>query len=315
MKKIVVIGGGSGIFNLLRGLKKYDCDITAIVSMMDSGGSTGVLRNEYGILPPGDIRKCLVALSESTDLMKDLFEHRFEGNGSLGGHSFGNLFLTALNYVTGSDENAILEASKILNIRGKVVPVTLDDSHLCVELEDGQKIIGETNIDIPKHNPELRIKKAFLSNPAKAHYGAIKAIEYADIVVIGPGDLFTSVVPNLLVEGISDALKKTNAKKVYVCNLMTKNGETNFFNAEDFVDVIEQYSKTKMDYVLVHDHSLYKVPKETLDRYRQETAHIVRFNESSKVWDYSKLIVDDYISHPSILRHDPEKLSKKILKL
>ncbi|MBT7903681.1 YvcK family protein [Candidatus Woesearchaeota archaeon] len=314
MKKIVVIGGGSGIFNLLRGLKKKECKVTAIVSMMDSGGSTGVLRDEYGILPPGDVRKCLVALSESSELMKDLFQYRFPVGG-LKGHSFGNLFLTALTQLTGSEEQAILEAGRVLKIKGLVIPVTLDKCNLCAELENGAVVKGETNIDVPKHDPNLKIDKMFLEPGANAHYGAIKAIEYADLVVIGPGDLYSSLVPNLLVKGISDALQKSSATKIYVCNLMTKHGESTGFCASDFLRVVKLHSGVRFDHVICNDFSQVILPRETLDKYAKEKAYPVVVDFEKLKFNGINIISKNLLSNLKLLRHDPKKISDLIYSL
>ena len=222
VKKIVTIGGGAGSFTVLKGLKKYPIAITAIVTTFDSGGSSGLLRDEFGILPPGDVRRCLVALSEEEKILRRLFMFRFEKKSSLQGHSFGNLFLTALSSIFKDDNLAIEKAGELLNINGKVLPVSLSKSHLCATLEDGTIIEGETNIDIPKHDSESKIKKIFLEPKAKLNSKARKAIMEADIIVVGPGDLYTSIIPNFLVGGMLEAMKKTKAKKIYIANLMTK---------------------------------------------------------------------------------------------
>lgn len=306
MKNIVVIGGGSGIFNILIGLKKYDLNITSIVSMADNGGSTGILRNEFGILPPGDIRRSLVALSDSTNVMKDLFQYRFEADSSLRGHSFGNLFLTALKGITGSDEKAILEAAEILKIRGKVLPVTLDNVHLCAKLENGETIKGETDINIPKHNS--KIKEIFLEPKARAYFGAVKAINDADIIVIGPGDLYTSIIPNLLVDGIKESIIKSKAKKIYICNLMTKHGETDNFSVSDFFSEVEKYlGNNVIDFVVYNDSN---IPKETLERYTKENQSPVLVGNENK-----KFVKGDFVKNREILRHDPDAIARFILDL
>lgn len=306
MKNVVVIGGGSGIFNILVGLKKYNLNIRSIVSMADSGGSTGILRNEFGVLPPGDIRRSLVALSDSTTIMKELFQYRFNIDSSLKGHSFGNLFLTALKAITGSDEKAILEAAEILKIRGKVLPVTLDDVHLCARLENGAVIKGEANISMPKHNS--KIKEIFLEPKARVYFGAARAIEEADIIVIGPGDLYTSIIPNLLVEGISDSIKKSKAKKIYICNLMTKYGETDNFSVNDFFNEIEKYlGKNVIDFV-VYNKS--EIPMEILEKYSKENQFPVEIKEENK-----KFVKGDFIKNREILRHDPDITARFILDL
>ncbi|RME55163.1 YvcK family protein [Candidatus Woesearchaeota archaeon] len=305
MKKVTVIGGGTGTYTILRGLKNYNIDITAIVSMSDNGGSTGILRDEFGILPPGDIRKCIVALSESSEIMKKLFEYRFN-KGFINGHSLGNLLLTALEDITGSYDNAIKYASKILNIKGNVIPVTLSNCQLHAILENGQVIKGETNIDIPKHNANIKIKNVYLNPESEANPEAIKKIKESDLIIIGPGDLYTSIIPNLLVKGITEAIKESKAKKVYVCNIMTKYGETNNFKLSDFIETIEQYlGKNVIDYVLANNG---KLDKNILKMYEQEKSFPVDINKSS-----NKIILKDLVSRNNLARHDPEKTAKAIL--
>lgn len=275
MKKIVVIGGGTGVFTVLSGLKEDPAyDLAAIVSMADDGGSTGVLREEFGILPPGDVRRALVALSHSDNKMvSELFNFRFEEKSSLKGHSLGNLLLTALYRITGDWREALREAVEILNVHGEVIPVTLDKTRLHAQLEDGQIIEGETNIDIPKHDPRLKIEKLYLSPSATANEDAIRIIKDADYVIIGPGDLYTSLLPNLLVSGIPEALRSTKAKVIYITNIMTKYGETNNFKASDFAKVIESYlGENVLDYIIVN---VEKMSGKTLERYREENVDYV----------------------------------------
>ena len=206
-QKIVVIGGGTGTFVALSGLKKYEVDLSAIITMMDSGGSSGKLRDELGVLPPGDVRQCLVALAKSPKLLREMFNYRFE-EGGLKGHTFGNIFLSTLTKTTGSMKMAIEEVGKILRIHGRVIPVTYDKSDLCIELEDGTIIEGETHIDeVESREKRAKIIRAFLKPEAKANPDAVTAIKEADAIIIGPGDLYTSIIPNLLVKGISAAIK------------------------------------------------------------------------------------------------------------
>ena len=311
MKKIVVIGGGTGSFTILRGLKKYDIKLSCIVSMADDGGSTGILRSEFGILPIGDVRRCLLALADNTGTLNKLFTYRF--GEQLSGHSFGNLFLTALKEITGSMETAIKEAERILKTRGHVLPVTFDDIKLFAELETGEIITGETNIDIPKHNAETPIKRVFLEPKAYAYHKAIEAIHNADLVVIGPGDLFTSVIPNLLVEGISEAICNTKAKKVYVCNLMTKYGETNDYKVQDFYNkLIEYLGKPCIDHVL---YNINDIPKDLLLRYAEQKQFPVKFDPSKKINGNPEFVAGDFINVTDIARHNSEKLARKIMEL
>src|SRR3989304_5233476 len=230
-KKIVVLGGGTGNFVILRGLKKYDVDLSAIVSMADSGGSTGILRDELGVLPPGDVRQCLVALSDSSRLMRSLMNYRFE-NGNLGGHSFGNLLLSALEKVTGSFEKAVEEVGRILYIKGKVIPVTLNQVHLKMILNNRKVLEGEAEVYLSKEISN-GYKSIFLEPFPKVNPKVIDEIMNADVVVLGPGGLYTSLIPILLVEGVSDALIKTDAQSIFVVNLMNRTGQTTGYSVSD----------------------------------------------------------------------------------
>src|SRR3989344_297873 len=237
----VVMGGGTGTFTVLSALKAYDVQLSAIVSMADDGGSTGILRDQYGVLPPGDVRRALVALSEASVELRELFNYRFS-SGDFAGHSFGNLFLSTLEKIQGNFGSAVEEASRILNVKGNVIPVTLGNVRLYARLQDGTTLSGETNIDIPKRGrSRAPIDTVWLRPKAKINPHAEKAIMDADVVVIGPGDIYTSIIPNLLVSGVPKALQQSKARKVYVCNLMTKFGETQNFTAMNFLDAIERY--------------------------------------------------------------------------
>lgn len=311
MRNIVVIGGGTGTFVVLVGLKKYTRNLTAIVSVTDSGGSSGILRDELGVLPPGDIRRCLVALSNSDKLMRDLFNYRFKGGG-LKGHSFGNLFLSALEKLTGSFKKAVVEASKILSTDGEVIPVANRQTNLCAMLENGQMIKGEANIDIPKHDGNLKIKKVWLQPNIKATPQALEAIKKAELIVIGPGDLYTSIIPNLLIQGLSKAIKNSKAKKIYVCNLMTKFGETNGFCVSDFVKTMEKYlGRNVIDYVIFNKGNL---PKRLLEKYASQKEFPVRCDIKEGLnQDNPKYLGADIASHRTLIRHHPDKLAKLIL--
>lgn len=314
MKKVVTIGGGSGSYTILQGLKEFPLDITAVVTMFDSGGSSGILRDEMGILPPGDVRRCLVALSDETQqkILRDLFNFRFEENGSMSGHSFGNLFLAALSSIYGSDIAAIQRASELLDLKGKVLPVSVDKSHLHAELEDGTKIVGETNIDIPQHDGNLRIKNVFLEPPAHIYEETDAAIREADLIVIGPGDLYTSLVPNLLVDGMSDALKSRKGKVVVVCNLMTKWGETAGFAASDFVRELLKYSGLpKFDYVLCNTAPM---DERLVKAYEAEKKQPLMYDDALNALA-DKVITGGYFSEADIARHDSEKVARTISEL
>lgn len=308
MKSVVVIGGGTGVFTVLSGLRQYPLNLTAIVSMSDDGGSTGVLREEFGVLPPGDIRRALIALSDADKTLADLFNYRFKEGSSLKGHSLGNLLLTALERITGSFNDGIKEAVRILNVKGQVIPVTLTPSRLCAILEDGTKIEGETNIDIPKHNPNLKITKVFLDPEVDANPEALQAIKNADVVILGPGDVYTSILPNLAVKGIINSIKKSKGKVFYIANIMTKYGETNNFKASDFLNKIEdQVGEARINKCFVNT----RKPKNTkiIDRYKKEH---VEFVENDFLNSDKKIVAGDFLRHGMFLRHDPEKLAKKI---
>jgi uncharacterized cofD-like protein len=302
MQKIVVIGGGSGIFNVLKGLKFFeDVEVTVLVSVADDGGSSGLLRDEYGFLPAGDVRKSLVALSNTPKIMRDLFNYRFK-EGSVSGHSFGNLFLTALNDVAGSFEQAIATAGKILNVRGKVYPISLNNFRLCAELSDGSIVKGETNIDVPKHDPTLKIKKLFLDSEANIFSKARRAILNADKIVIGPGDLYTSLVPNLLVKGVVNSITDSSAKKIYVCNLMTKYGETDGFKVGDFLQVLSEY--VSFDYILINKVKFYE---KVLEKYSKEKAFPVEIDVEGVLGEFAEI--------GEIIRHHPYNTAKVIVDL
>ena len=283
--KIVVIGGGTGTYTVLTGFRDFPVDLTAIVSMFDSGGSSGRLRDEFGILPPGDVRQALLALSKlpvDKLILRQLLDYRFSNGIGLKGHSFGNLLLTALTEITGRSDLAIEQAAKILDVQGQVLPVSLDNCHLCARLEDGTIIKGETNIDIRRVRPQLKILDVFLDPPARIFSGAKKAILEADLIILGPGDLYTSTIPNLLVEGVCQAISRSQAKVFYVCNLMTKHGETDGFLVSDFIREIQRYlgsAAKKLKKVLVNNY--WHVPKNLIVRYYQEKSYPVKYDRQN----------------------------------
>lgn len=313
---IVVIGGGTGTFMVLSSLKEYPVNLTAIVSMADDGGSTGILRDQYGVLPPGDVRRALVALSQESKTLRELFNYRF-GAGDLEGHSFGNIFLSALEKISGNFASAVKEASRVLNLKGSVLPVTLDNIRLNAKLADGKIIKGETNIDIPRGRARARIEKVWLSSSAKINPEAKKAILSADMIVIGPGDLYTSIIPNFLVNGVSLAVKKSKAKKVYVCNLMTKYGETHGFRAEDFLGEIEKYlGLGVLDFAIFNKRSPHT---SILARYKKEKAEFI---EPPKIGQHQmltiltkKIVLADLLAPGSFIRHDNKKLARVLISL
>ena len=314
MKKIVVIGGGTGVFTVLTGLKDYPFNLTAIVTTADDGGSSGILREEFGILPPGDIRRVLVALSSDSTVLANLFNYRFENGTGLKGHSFGNLFLTALERITGDFNQAVKEASKILGIKGTVIPVTLDYTRLFARLENDFLVVGESNIDVPKHDGTLFIKEIFLNPEPKANKEAIKAIKEADIIIIGPGDLYTSIIPNFLVKGIKEAVKKSQAKKVYICNIMTKFGETNNFMAHNFVEKIEEHlgDENILHVVIVNK----KRPSSSrLKKYFAENAKFVEFLPDKFEKKQFEIVLEDLGRDRGFIRHDSDKLALALSKI
>jgi uncharacterized cofD-like protein len=312
MKNIVVIGGGTGTFTVLSALKDHPVHLSAIISMADDGGSTGMLRDEYGVLPPGDVRRALVALSKSSQTMRDLFNYRFR-SGGLHGHSFGNLFLSALEKVTGSFAAAVEEASVILNISGEVVPVTLDNVRLHARLHDGSVVRGETNIDIPSPRERAAIKKVWLTPEARLNPAVRRTLANADLIVIGPGDLYTSLIPNLLVKGMKEEIKRSRAKKAYLCNLMTKRGETDGFAADDFVRTIESYlGKNVLDYAIFNNK---RPPVAVVKKYQREGAILIDAPKAARNGNVRYLLAP-LIDARSLIRHGPpQRLAKLLLSL
>lgn len=309
---ITVIGGGTGCFTVLTGLREYPVNLSAVIAMADDGGSTGVLREEFGILPPGDVRRVLVALAHSDNkLLSDLFNYRFS-EGGLRGHAFGNIMLTALERMTGSFENAIEEAGKILAVRGSVFPVTHDLARLCARLEDGSIITGEDHIYHPKHNREIKIKEVYLDRDADANPRAVNAILNADLVVIGPGDFYASVIPNLLVKGIAQAIRRARGKKVFVVNLTNKMGATNGFNSADFINAMEKYLGARaLDYAIINTK---KPSGDRLRKYEEEGAGFVIFPAPGKI-KKPMPILGDFLRRKGFVRHDSEKLAKVLVSL
>ena len=343
-KNVVTIGGGTGPFALLTNLKRYPCTITAIVTMSDSGGSSRRLMDEFGQLPLGDLRQALVALSRKGTLWREVFAFRFrQGQGmrqpagdtadapgsepsdsqaqrlarqaGVSGHSLGNLIISALQDINEGDLlRAIVDAQELLDTAGNVLPVTLSQSTLCAELENGEAICGETDIDTrgEKHPGSLApIKRVFLREEPEACADALKAIRRADVIVLGPGDLYTSILPNLLVKGIAEAIRASEARKVYVCNLMTKHGETDGFKASDFVRQIQRYLDGSLDRVIAHDGSF---PEHLLGRYAAQDQHPVALDEEELRSLVPEVIVDQVLAiHQGYLvRHDAARLARCI---
>lgn len=312
--RIVTIGGGHGLATLLTGLKEYTTNLKAIVTVADSGGSTGRLREEFDVLAPGDIRNCIVALADAPSLMGELFQFRFDKNSELKGHNFGNLFITAMTQLTGDFKKAVEESSKVLAIRGKVLPSTLNKVNLVAEYEDGTQVVGEAKIP----EKEVPIKRVYLASTAtdtsrkiQPTLEAIEVIKNAQIIAIGPGSLFTSILPNLVIKEIADAIAKSSALKVYVCNVMTQHGETDNYRASDHLKtLIEHTSPGIVDYCVVNN----KIPDESLlAKYKQEKA-FTTMADSLKIKGMGYKTIEGNILHTTdFVRHDPNKLAKVII--
>ncbi len=322
--KIVVIGGGTGTYNVLTGLKHLVSDLTVVVSMADSGGSAKKERDEFGLLPVSDVRKSLIALAEEekdSELMRSLFNFRFDEGVGITGMTFGNLFLVALSQVLGSQTKAIEEAGRILKIRGRVLPVSNERTNLVAEYENGLSVVGENEIDEPKHDGKLKIKKIYLLPAVKVSPEVLDAISAAGLIILGPGDLYTTILPNLVVSGLAKAITRSRAKKVYICNLMTKYGQTYGFTAAGHVKTLESYlGGCKLDKVIYNSTSL---PRPLLKRYENEydfpVADDLPRNKSIIRGDFlAKRIIrrqkGDRLKR-SFIRHDPEKLAAAIISL
>ena len=313
--KIVAIGGGTGLSTILRGLKEITSNITAVVTVMDDGGSSGKLRRELKMLPPGDIRNCIIALAEDESKIAEIFQHRFRKSGSLNGHSLGNLVIAAMKEMTGSFDKAIEEMSYVLNIRGQVLPATLEHADLVAEMEDGHLVKGESEIAADPR----RIKRMRLSKPKVTAYPKVlDEIKASDIIVLGPGSLFTSLIPNLLVEGIAEAIEKSEALKFYVVNLMTQPGETDNFTVSDHIKKLAEYIDISIfDYVITN---MAEVPTHLLKQYRKDHSVPVE-NDLSEENEWGLAVVRaplvdvvELEGKPTV-KHDAKKLAKLIVEL
>ena len=307
--RIVAVGGGTGLSMLLSGAKNITNNLTAIVSVGDDGGSSGRLREEMGILPPGDIRHCITALADDEDLVNKLFKYRFKNGEGLEGHSFGNLFLTALYDITGDMVSAVRASSRVLSIRGRVLPATLDDMKLVAEMEDGRIVHGESTI------PEAhgRIKRLF-TEPAncKALEDVIQAIRNADLIILGPGSLYTSVIPNLLVKQISEEIIKSKARKIYVCNIMTQPGETDNYTVSDHLKALIQHSGSNkiVDAVLVNDY----LPEKLADIYQKSGSYPVKLDTQEVKKLGIKIVAKKLIqdSKEGLVRHSSNRVARAV---
>ena len=312
-KKVVVIGGGTGLSTMLRGIKNYTNKITAIVTVADNGGSSGKLREEMGMIPPGDIRNCLVALANTEPVMRELLQYRFK-EGSLCGQSFGNLFLAALTDITGSFEKAVKLTSNVLAITGKVLPVTTENVHLHAIFENDYLVIGESQIAEYGKKTGLGIKNIALSPVLPRPLSeAVDALYDADMIILGPGSLYTSIIPNLLVDEIAYHIVAAKAEKVYVSNIMTQPGETTHFTLEKHIEVLEGYlgSKTIKKVIINNE----KISDEVLHEYMLDGAKLLTVDEKHPIWNNIKRVEAPLLKlseDKKLIRHDPNKLAKCI---
>lgn len=315
-QKIVVIGGGTGLSTMLKGLKEYTSHITAVVTVADNGGSSGKLREEMGIMPPGDIRNCLVALANTEPIMEKLLQHRFKDGSSLEGQSFGNLLLAALTEITGSFEEAVHVTSNVLAITGKVLPVTLEDVHLHAVFEDGNLIVGETEIvEYGKlwHKSITNIE--LMPNEPPINEAVICALKEADKIILGPGSLYTSIIPNLLVKDMCKHIAASKAEKVYIANIMTQPGETTHYTLEEHITVLQKYlGSNVLDEVVINSENVEDI---YLKQYVEDGANILKVDHTHPVWKKVKKREVPLIKvneQQKFIRHDPEKLAKCIFK-
>ncbi len=306
--KIVAIGGGTGLSVLLRGLKEYTGNLTAIVTVADDGGSSGVLRRELGVLPPGDVRNCIAALADAEPLVTKLFQYRFSDGSGLAGHSFGNLFIVAMSGVVGNFEDAIRQTSRVLAVRGQIIPSTLENVMLCAKTTDSRTIQGESSItdDLRRNGSSARIHEVYLApNNPPAHPEAVRAILEADLIVLGPGSLYTSVLPNVLVQGVRRALMASSAPRVYVCNVATQHGETDGFTVRDHVAAIEGHvGRGFLHYVLANDNLSETIP-------RAEQSRPVKVDDG--INNGIRLVEADVVSEDNRYHHDSTKLAQAVM--
>jgi len=318
--RVVALGGGTGLSTLLRGLKKYTGNLTAIVTVADDGGSSGKLRAEYRILPPGDFRQCITALADVEPLMTTLFQHRFK-EGSLNGHSFGNLFIMAMAEITGDFEHAIRESGRVIAVRGQIVPSTLRDVTLIAEMADGETRVGESSIPHANGNGDgdghggvataTAIKRVFLQPESTINPEAEEAILNAEMITVGPGSLYTSILPNLVVDGMAEALKASPAIKVFICNVATQPGETDFFRVSDHLKAIENHLGTNIfDFVVVNSNNNFPLPASA------QTAGIKRVVYDSATVNQRSIhaVLVDVVNPRISTHHDPDKLARAIMK-
>ena len=305
----MVIGGGTGLSVLLRVLKEYSSNITAIVTVGDDGGSSGRIREEFGMVPVGDVRNCIVALSDREELMEQIFDYRFKQGEGLDGHSLGNLLLVAMSHLTGSFHDAVTDINEVLHIRGRVLPVTDEPITLKAILDDDTEIVGESCVS-QATRPIVRL--TIEPEDVQPLEEALEAIRRAEAIVLGPGSLFTSIIPNLLVDGIVDAILNSHAMKFYVCNVMTQAGETDNFTAEDhLLSLLEHGRKGIVDYILVNNHAT--MNREILQRYAEEGAAPVTYKKDQLELLNVRVIEADLLNEQHVLRHDSTQLAETIM--
>lgn len=302
--KVVVIGGGTGLSVMLRGLKEMPLDITAIVTVADDGGSSGILRSELQIPPPGDIRNVLIALADVEPLLSEVLQYRFPNGSGLAGHSLGNLMLAAMSDIAGDFVTGVKQLGRVLAVRGRVLPASEHGVVLKAELEDGSVVVGESQIP----NAGKRIKRVFIDEDhVKALDEAVEAIREADALVLGPGSLYTSIIPNLLVPGISQAVVESKALKIFVCNVMTQPGETDGYTVSNHVNAVNTHLGVKLfDYVIVNNGD---IPQEILAKYAEQGAAPVKVDEENIRCHGCRVIADRLVLYQTYLRHDAAKLS------
>lgn len=307
---VTVVGGGHGLSVLLRGLKGITSNVTAVVTVADDGGSSGRLREDLGIVPPGDLRNCLVALADTEPLMERLFQHRFKGSGELAGHSFGNLFIAAMNEVTGDIEQALKESSKVLAVKGRVLPASKAHIRLDAVMEDGSVVEGESRI--PEVHKRIRRVKLFPEDVQPVE-SALEALENADAIVLGPGSLYTSIMPNLLVRNVAETIKKSKALKIYICNVMTQPGETDGYTASMHAKaIIDHAGRGIIDYMIVNGT---QISDEMKEFYAAKGAQPVEIDEKAINALGVGFVKADIINESDVIRHDPEKLSLAVTRL
>jgi len=320
--KITVIGGGTGSTTVLEGLKKKkDLDLNVIVGMMDDGGSNAVVRDEFGLLPLSDLRKSIIALSQENEnqMLRNLFTYRFSQGNGLKGHTLGNLLMIAMTEITGSEVEAIEMFKYFFSVTGNIIPVTLDKVHLVAEYDDGSKVVGEHLIDEPED--DKKIVKFYFDNKAQAYQGAVDTIMSSDYIIIGPGDLYTTTLANIIVDGIPQALQKTKAKLIFISNLMSKKGQTRGLTLESMLSLVEGYIGRKFDYVLVNNG---RIPQKAYKRYIKQGEHIFKddIKKNGREIIRADLVANSVIKKDkgdaldrSLVRHDPDKVARELYKI